>query len=108
MKLNSYISSSLHKFITITLVMGILSFPVVSMIFSLHHADNSFIELHDDKDTGEQDKLEENSKNEKKDLQIANIGFGNSDDLKAIESYRLYGLKRDIVLEIPIPPPDFI
>ncbi len=100
------ISFSLQKTVTMILVVGMLSLPGLSMLTSHIDVNKNFIELHDEKDNGEQEKLEENSKNEKKDLQAAYAEFGSLDNIKAAKNYSLYGIKRDFILEIPIPPPD--
>ncbi len=109
MKPDNYnIQSSFQKLAILALVLGILTLPAISMFSSLHDESQNFIELHDEKDTGEQEKLEENSKNEKKDLQIAHLDLRNINSIKASKNYRLQALKRDFILEIPIPPPDLI
>ncbi len=107
MKLDhSNISSTLQKAVTMILVVGMLSLPSISMFTSHIDGNKNFIELQDEKDNGEQEKLEENSKNEKKDIQADYAEYGSLDNLKSAKNYSLYEIKRDFILEIPIPPPD--
>jgi len=96
----------IQKLCTLTLIISMLVFPTISMFSSLNDLNKDFIELHDEKDTSENEKLEENSKNEKKDLQTTNLDLGNIDGSKAIKICRLQSLRHDIVYEIPLPPPD--
>ncbi len=97
---------SFQKLCTVALIISMLTFPTISIFSSLNNLNKNFIELHDKKDTNENEKLEENSKNEKKDLQTANIDLTGIDGSKAIKNCRLQSLRHDVVYEIPLPPPD--
>ena len=109
MKLDTqHILYAFYQFATLLMAIGMLSLPTISMFSSLADEQRDFIELHDEKESGEQEKLEENNKNEKKNFQVVYLEFCNIYDLKVNENYKLLGLKLDFILEIPIPPPDFI